>query len=98
MENFGNSILSTSTLLDGKLLSYSLNNQDISDLLRSLINEFQVRFARFLNTTSMYLENKDSFCSSSYKDYEFLKLCSNNLENIINDNYDWYTDWRTKLP
>lgn len=88
---FGNLLLSVNQILDGKTLAYAYCNREIPDKMRSLQTEFRFRFSKLLTSMSTYLDGEDSISSSDMYDYNFLKVCITNMENISKENLDWYT-------
>lgn len=88
---FGNLLLSVNQIIDGKTLAYAYCNRAMPDKLRTLQTEFRFRFSKLLTVMSSYLDDKDSFSSSDCYDYNFLKVCIANMENISKENLDWYT-------
>lgn len=88
---FGNLLLSVNQLLDNKTLTYAYCNRDVPNKLKTLQTEFQFRFSKLLTSMNNYLDDNDSFSSSDMYDYNFLKTCIENTENILNENLDWYT-------
>lgn len=88
---FGNLLLALNQIIDGKTLSYAYCNRTMPDKLRTLQTEFRFRFSKLLTSMSNYLDDKDYFSSSDYYDYNFLKQCITNMENISKENLDWYT-------
>lgn len=88
---FGNLLLAVNQIIDGKTLSYAYCNKTMPHKMRVLQTEFHFRFSKLLTSMSNYLDDKDSISSSNYYDYNFLKLCITNMENISKENLDWYT-------
>lgn len=88
---FGNLLLSVNQILDGKTLAYAYCNRTMPDKMRTLQTEFRFRFSKLLTSMSTYLDGEDSISSSDMYDYNFLKVCITNMENISKENLDWYT-------
>lgn len=88
---FGNLLLSVNQLLDNKTLAYAYCNREVPNKLKTLQTEFQFRFSKLLTSMDNYLDDNDSFSSSDMYDYNFLKTCIENKENILNEIFDWYT-------
>lgn len=88
---FGNLLLAVNQIIDGKTLSYAYCNRTMPDKLRTLQTEFHFRFSKLLTSMSNYLEDKDTSSSFDYYDYNLLKNCITNMENISKENLDWYT-------
>ena len=88
---FGNLLLSVNQLLDNKTLAYAYCNREVPNKLKTLQTEFHFRFSKLLTSMYNYLDDNDSFNSSDIYDYNFLKTCIENTENILNENLDWYT-------
>lgn len=88
---FGNLLLSVNQILDGKTLAYAYCNRVMPDKMRTLQTEFRFRFSKLLTSMSIYLNGEDSISSSDMYDYNFLKVCITNMENISKENLDWYT-------
>lgn len=88
---FGNLLLSVNQIIDGKTLAYAYCNREMPDKMRTLQTEFRFRLSKLLTSMSNYLDDKDSFSSSDMYDYNFLKACITNMENISKESLDWYT-------
>lgn len=74
--SFGESVLSLFTLVDGKTLSYGYSNRDMPNHVR----EFQRLFRLML---SNYIENH------GWIEKQFLDLCVNHVDDIMNDKFDF---------
>lgn len=82
--SFGESVLSLFTLVDGKTLSYSYSNREVPNHLR----EFQTLFRSML---SNYIENHG--CAEK----KFLILCTEHINDIVNENFDFLQQTRCKI-
>lgn len=58
--------------------------------VRTLQMEFQLRLSRLITTIHGFMNNTDSATERDYADLAFIKLCVENIENISNENLDWY--------
>lgn len=74
--SFGESVLSLFTLVDGKTLSYSYSNREVPNHVR----EFQMLFRSML---SNYIENH------GWVEKQFLNLCTDHVNDIVNENFDF---------
>ena len=74
--SFGESVLSLFTLVDGKTLSYGYSNCEMP----SLVRDFQTLFRSKLIS---YIESHDE--SSRH----FLELCVDNMQDILNEKFDF---------
>ena len=70
---FGNIVLTLFQIIDGSTLSYGYSNMPMSEDLRQL----QIKFR---NSLVNYLDKQDS------ESKQFLELCVNHIEDIINEN------------
>ena len=89
-KTFGNMLLSVNQIIDGKTLAYGYSNRSVPDKIKKLQVEFHLRFSRWLTSISGYFEDFDSITNQDGEDYRFLKLCTENLENISKENLDWF--------
>ena len=74
--DFGTSILNTYSILESKILGLGLTNNIISNDIRELHAKFIKSLIDYLNTN-----NKESKA--------FLELCTNNIQNISENNFNF---------
>ncbi len=74
--DFGTSVLNTYSILESKILGAGLTNNPLSEDIRELHVKFTNSLIEYLNTN-----NKESRA--------FLVLCTNNIQNISENNFDF---------
>lgn len=83
---FGSLVLSINQIIDGKILTYSYCNRVIPEKVRTFQMEFHLRLSRLITTIC----DTNSVKEVDNADLDFIKLCVENIENISNENLDWY--------
>ena len=74
--DFGTSVLNTLSILESKILGAGLTNNSLSDGIREL-------HANFIKSLIDYLNNNNKESRS------FLELCTNNIQNISENNFEF---------
>lgn len=75
-KDFGTSTLNTLSILESKILGAGLTNNFLSDDIRDL-------HGKFIKSLIDYLNNNDKESKA------FLELCTNNIQNISENNFDF---------